>query len=646
MVVDSMQIGEKATAAIVRYLATNSSFAGIGFARAAKLGEAFGQNLARVLADGDVELFTPIVGQDVAEGLVSAWREHLARGDTVVWLGEHGFDPRLAGKVVDFWGEGAPHRLRENPYILLAFTSFAKVDAAARSLGIAAEDPRRLVAGVESALYDALDGKHTWMTGEDLTRAASAVLGAPGDVVDRAIGLAEADNAIEKSGEGWQASGPAMMEQYVANRLSNMVAPPPMQDLIAREVSADEVDAALDQWCQAGAMVLDHEQRFAVELGVRQRFSILTGGAGVGKTTVLKALVALCEQFGRSVHMAALAGRAAVRMAEATGRPASTIAAFLKGVEAHKIALGPESLVVLDESSMLDLPTFYRILRALPDGCRLLLVGDPGQLPPIGFGLTFHVLAETGMFPMVELQKVYRQTGTSGIPAVSRSIRNGAVPDLPQHVDQRAGVSFVACDPDRMVQVIEDVAADLGGIGSDLRILSAVKAGPAGIFGLNDRFHRIMAAGRETALGYAIGEPVMFLKNDYQRGLRNGSLGTVTGFDGGLVCAFDGQEHQFGQSDMADIMLSYAMTVHKSQGSQFRRVIVPVQRSRILDRTLIYTAVTRATEQVVLVGDAGVLAKAVVEPPSASRRRTGLLTYLTGGHPGLDLVGSLADNGA
>ena len=144
----------------------------------------------------------------------------------------------------------------------------------------------------------------------------------------------------------------------------------------------------------------------------------------------------------------------------------------------------------------------------------------------------------------------------------------------------------------------EDVAAALDGIGGDLRIL---KAGPAGIFAMNDRFHRIMVAGRDTLLGYAIGEPIMFLKNDYQRGLRNGSLGTVTGFDGGLVCEFDGQEHHFGQSDMADIMLAYA----------------------------IYTAVTRGTEQVVLVGDAGVLAKAVVNPPLASRRRTGLLTHLS-----------------
>lgn len=613
--------GATGTAAIVRHLATSPDFIGIGYAKAGKLGEAFGDGLARVLADGDIAVLGPIIGADVAASLAVAWRENLARGDTVVWLGEHGFDPRLAGKVVDFWREDAPQRLKDNPYLLLAFTSFAKVDAAATRLGIASDDPRRLVAGVESALYAALDGKDTWMSQPDLLQGVRRLLGCAEAAAQDAIELALVDGAIVPCGDGWQAAGPAMMETFVAARLEQMVTPPAMDDLIAREVGADEVTAALKEWCRREDLVLDDEQRQAVDIGVRQRFGLMTGGAGVGKTTVLKALVALCEQFGRSVHMAALAGRAAVRMSQATGRPASTIAAFLK---AGKTPLGPESLVVIDESSMLDLPTFYRILRLLPDGCRLLLVGDPGQLPPIGFGLTFHVLADAGMFPMVELKKVYRQTGASGIPAVSCSIRNGSVPDLERYAQQRAGVSLVACTADELADRIEDVAADLGGIGDDLRILSAVKAGPAGILALNQRFHRIMAAGRKTLMGYAVGEPVMFLKNDYQRGLRNGSLGTVTGLEEVLVCDFDGQEHRFGQQDLSDLMLAYAMTVHKSQGSQFKRVIVPVQRSRILDRTLIYTAITRATDQVVLVGNVDVLAKAVQDLPSASRRRTGL----------------------
>ncbi|MBJ3784191.1 AAA family ATPase [Devosia sediminis] len=620
---------ERATDVIVRHLATNPSFAGIGFAKAAKLGEAFGSDLARVLADGDVQQFVPIVGREVAEGLIVAWREHLARGDTVVWLGEHGLDPRFAGKIVDFWGEEAPQRLNENPYILLAFTGFAKVDAAARSLGIAASDPRRLIAGAEAALYAGLDDRHTWMSNDDLVAGIRRLLACDAQAAANAIALAIEDNAIEACGEGWQAAGPAMMEQFVARRLEQMVKPPMMEDLIAREVGADEVTAALEDWCRREDLVLDDEQRQAVEIGVRERFGIMTGGAGVGKTTVLKALVALCEQFGRSVHMAALAGRAAVRMSQATGRPASTIAAFLKAVAAHKIALGPESLVVFDESSMLDLPTFYKILRVLPDGCRLMLVGDPGQLPPIGFGLTFHVLAEAGIFPMVELQKVYRQTGVSGIPAVSRSIRNGIVPDLGRFEGKTAGVSFVPCGAEAMADAIVDVAAELGNIGDEVRMLSAVKAGPAGILALNQRFHRIMAAGRGVWMGYAVGEPVMFLKNDYQRGLRNGSLGKVLAHDEGLVCDFDGQEHRFSQQDLSDLMLAYAMTVHKSQGSQFKRVIVPVQRSRILDRTLIYTAVTRATDQVVLIGDTKGLRMAITDPPSASRRKTGMLAQFS-----------------
>ncbi|WP_395820706.1 ATP-dependent RecD-like DNA helicase, partial [Devosia sp.] len=476
----------------------------------------------------------------------------------------------------------------------LAFASFAKVDAAAASLGITGSDPRRLIAAVEAALYAGLDDRHTWMSQDDLVVGIRKLIDAGVDEASRGIALAVEDHAIEPSGEGWQAAGPAMMEAFVASRLAQVMAPPEMEDLIAREVSDIEVARALDDWCSQERLILDDEQRQAVRIGVRHRFGIMTGGAGVGKTTVLKSLVALCEQFGRSVHMAALAGRAAVRMSQATGRPASTIAAFLKAVEAHKVALGPESLVVIDESSMLDLPTFYRILRALPDGCRLLLAGDPGQLPPIGFGLTFHVLATAGIFPMVELEKVYRQTGASGIPAVSRAIRDGQLPDLASFTGKVPGVSFVACEAEGMAEAIVDIAAELGDIGDEVRILSAVKARPSGLLAMNARFHDIMAAGRPTLHGYAKGEPVMFLRNDYQRGLRNGSLGVVAGFDDNvLVCDFEGDEHRFGQRDLGEVMLAYAMTVHKSQGSQFQRVIVPIQRILIGNAGLIGTAHAR-----------------------------------------------------
>ncbi|WP_127752629.1 AAA family ATPase [Devosia sp. 1566] len=609
---------------IVKHLATDPEFIGIGYAKAGKLAEKFGSELPKMLADGDPGPFAPIVGQEAADTLVAAWRRNLAKGDVVVWLAELGFDPHLAGKVVDLWGDTATERLHADPYAMMALAAFPTVDAAAAKLGIDPNDPRRQVAAVEGVLYLRLDKAHTWMSADDLAAGTKAILGVEEHDALRAIDLAAELGAAVKSGSGYQPAGAAMMEAYVADRIAAMAAPPEMDDLIAREVSAEEVDQFLDGWTRARGLVLDEDQRDAVHLGVRSRFSLVLGGAGVGKTTVLNAVAAACETFGRVTHMAALAGRAAVRISQSTGRPAMTIAAFLKGCEARQIALGPESLVVVDESSMLDLPTLYRLLRALPEGARLMLVGDPGQLPPIGFGLTFHVLAETPEMTKVELRRIYRQTSDNGIPAVSRVIRAGSMPEFDQFRGPGQGVSFVQAPKSQMADIITDIAADLGGIGDDLRILSAVKAGDAGVHGLNGRLHDFVARGRRVVSGYAVGEPIMFLKNDYRRDLRNGSLGTVVSLGDGVECDIDGRRHVFSGRDLADLQLAYAMTVHKSQGSQFRRVIVPIQRSRVLDRTLVYTAVTRATEQVMLVGDLPVLQEAIMAPPMASRRETGL----------------------
>jgi exodeoxyribonuclease V alpha subunit len=200
---------------------------------------------------------------------------------------------------------------------------------------------------------------------------------------------------------------------------------------------------------------------------------------------------------------------------------------------------------VVDEASMLDLPTMYRILRSLPDGCRLLLVGDPGQLPPIQFGLVLHALVERREIPSIELTRVYRQTEATGIPAVAGAIRAGRLPTLPHKVDAASGgVALIAAGEVSTDQIV-DVVADLGGFSEDLRIVCAVKAGPAGIEALNARFHDIFAVGkrRHPTRRLAEGEPVMFLKNDYQLGLRNGSLGRITGIEDAKVTAdFDGTE--------------------------------------------------------------------------------------------------------
>lgn len=618
--------GQAPHGALVRHLAEDSAFAGIGYAKAAKLAAEFGDDLPKRLAEGDPGPFEQILGRDVAARLVVAWREDQARNDIVVWLDENGLEPRLAVKIVQLWGADGATRIREHPYALMALANWPIVDAAAQHLGVPSDSPQRLVAAVESTLYDALHRQDTWISDADLRRDVSTLLGSGSEIAARAVGMAAAVGAAVPLRAGWQPAGAATMERFVAARLQSMTGDLEMGDLIAREVSDVDLDRWLDDSRAAIGVDLDQEQRQAVRLAIQRRFGLIMGGAGVGKTTVLRAICAAAAAFGRVVHQMALAGRAAARMREATGRPASTIAAFLKGCEAGQIALGPESLVIVDESSMLDLPTFYRLLRHLPDGCRLLLVGDEAQLGPIGFGLTFHAFVEVAGIPRVRLTRVYRQADTSDIPAVAGQVRQGRLPTLAHDLAGSAGVVLVPTIGAPLASHVIDVLAAIGGFAEDVRILSPVKAGPVGTLALNAAFHSIMAAGRRRmqSHAFAVGEPVIFGRNDYQRDLRNGSLGVVVDVEGEVLTAdFDGVVHRFQGASLLDLALAYAVTVHKAQGSQFKTIVMPIVRSRLMDRSLVYTALTRATDRVILIGDRSILAKAVAGEAAAARRLTG-----------------------
>ncbi len=611
---------------IVRHLAEDPAFIGIGYATASKLQAALGDDLGRALADGDLVALEPILGIERAHDLVAAWRDRRAEGDVVVWLGENGFDGRLARKIVALWGVEAPLRLRENPWLMMAVADFEKVDAVAHRLGLPLDADDRSIAAVEAALYRRLDEHHTWTRDAEVVRLVARLLRCSASRASEAVSKAIALGVAVRTDEGLQPAGAAMMEAYVAGAIARMIEGRASEDLIAREVAAPELDAWLDEAAGTIGVDLGGEQRDAVHLALRSRFGLVVGGAGVGKTTVLKAIVAASERFGRAIHMMALAGRAAVRMTEATGRKASTIAAFLKAVEAKQVAVGPEALVVIDESSMLDLPTLYRILRVAPPSSRLLLVGDGAQLAPIGFGLTLHALVGIPEIPKVELRTIRRQTAASGIPAVAAAIRDGRLPRLQPFSPDVGGVTLLECDPQTIAEHVKDALAELGGV-EGATILSALKTGASGTAALNAELHHLVALGCPPGERgrFIAGEPVLFLRNDYRRDLRNGSLGTVVGIDDGdAVVNFDGNEQRLAGRDLDDLDHAYAVTVHKAQGSAFENVVIPIVSSRLLDRSLIYTAVTRAIGRVVLVGSRETLRLAVEKQPISADREVGL----------------------
>jgi exodeoxyribonuclease V alpha subunit len=605
---------------IVRYLAEHPDFAGIGAAKAARLWETFGERLAPTLVAADVDALEAVLTRPMAVRLVETWAQKRVEAETVEFLDAHGLDWSLATKLRRAWGDSALTMLKRNPYFLLAFVGWSKVDNAALKLGIALDDDRRLVGAVEAVLYERLQQAHTLAAHVTLADRVARLVGRA--LVERAIDLAVAEGAVCGDREkGFQAFGAAALEQGIAARIRAMLVgeAPEQQPLFSIAVAGNWSTPVIASVEAEQGFSLNDEQRVAVVLPFEHAFSVLTGGAGVGKTTVLKVVLRLAERQNLSVLQMALAGRAAQRMAEATGHPAMTIAKFLAATRSGQLEVPSSCLVVVDEASMLDLPTLYRILKHLPDGARLMLVGDPAQLPPIGFGLVFHRLVGNANVPQARLLTVHRQAAASGIPAVATAVREHRVPALVPYVGRHSGVSFIECRVDECMEQLRRLQT--AWVGDDWQVLSAVKGGRGGIRFINDSFHHDKCG--DGAYAYAVGEPVIHLVNDYERGLMNGALGHIVavGEDGGLELSFDGETHAFTAVDLVDrIDLAYAISVHKSQGSQFRRVAIVIGRSRLLDHALIYTALTRGVDQVVFIGDRQAFEQAVLTPPLAQRR--------------------------
>jgi exodeoxyribonuclease V alpha subunit len=618
---------------IVDFLMKHPAFDGLGIgkAKAARLWAEFGPDIQAVLSQGDVEKLSRVLSGEGAQKLVEAWRAVAEEASIVSFLDHHGFDIRLANKVRKIWPEETVAKLRRNPYRMLAFANWEKVDRMARSLGVAQDDPRRQIAAVEACLYRRLDAKHTWTPKVVLLDGVCGAVGTrSAGVAHAAVDQAVREHAIVAAGDGYQPLGAAVMEKAIANYLRELLAgisgpernlfSHNLPSIIAEAITSFEEAAGLNLKLNAG-------QRRGVQMALYHPLSVLTGGAGTGKTTVLQVIHRIADQVGVTVLQMALSGRAVQRMRETTGRPASTIAAFLREAEQESVDPESEPLVIIDESSMLDLPLMYSIVQALPVRARLLLVGDPYQLPPIGFGLVFQVLAVSPNVPKVELVEVHRQARSSGIPQIAREIRHGIVPSLSAFGGRCAGVSFIeAGDGDGMDHILS-VLAEWSGC-HDVQVLGVTKRGASGVRNINATLHAMASAAkpRLQGWGFAEGDPIIYLVNDYQKELWNGSLGrieSVLSLNGkpSLLCSLDGARQEILEEEFHRIDLAYAITIHKAQGSQFKRVVVPVVRSRLLDRTLIYTALTRGMEQVVFIGNRDAFDAAVAAPPQAHDRQ-------------------------
>jgi len=655
---------------ICDFLAAN--VIGVGQERAARLWERYGAGLDVMLSDAaNVAELAAVLAPDrphlaptIAMACIKAWSAAKASTELLLWLSDRGIeDVAVARRLLTILGEQAIPQLERNPYLLVPLLPWTTVDRLGMKLlaehGVPrpCDDVRRLVGAVDAAVKALIHSGSTASPTAEFTEIVAQKLRreATSSVVADSLAAGIHQGAILIEEGMCRAPGCAAMEDAVSRRLQALV------DDVTGPIHIPSIEHLTADFSkmQFGDRRLHDEQVRAAARLLSQPLSCLQGGAGVGKTTTLQALCDVWASLGGQLVLCAIAGKAALKLSRVTHRLAMTVARLLAQLSERErieqelsemdagadseslnlrlvelVELTPATLLIVDEASMVDLSSIHELLRRLPSGARLLLVGDEAQLPPVGFGLVYHRLVSDDAITD-RLTVVHRQSVASGIPAVAAAIREGRVPALPDYSGLGEGVFWCHAAPNAIVPTIEQIWKDLGGCQGGNLIVTATRSGPAGVRNLNSALQRHRADISELAVikgvwgyWYSPGDPVVWLRNDYVRGLFNGMLGHVVRVDPmerSLFVLFDGDEelHEFGESDFVDLSLAYAISAHRAQGSQAPAVIVPLYRNRVLDPSWLYTAVTRAERQVVLVGQQEVLEEAIRRPWTAHRRHVG-----------------------
>ncbi|MEH6712741.1 MAG: AAA family ATPase, partial [Paraglaciecola polaris] len=626
---------------IVVLIGGSSRFKGIGPVKAQKLWACFGESLYDLLRQGDTETLMQMLTQETARRAVDAWKTYVNIDAMRYCNMMLGLGVSMSVRVTEFYQHETVDKLNEDPYRLLAFgLAFIQCDTIAKQRGFCADADIRLSAAVEAALYQILDSGSTVATHEMLTGPLSRLLAVSDNdtlVTDELISQAlqmgyDSENYVLLEDGSYQSNGAFVMESFVAERMVELIRTP-----VQFSTTINSISDIISDYEQAKGFSLTSRQYDAVMHAFQHRFFIINGGAGVGKTTVLDALYRVFESMHIVPIQLALTGKAAKRMTEATGYESFTIARFVRAFD-FKRHEGSELVIVIDESSMVDLPSMFRLLKFTPRGTRIIMLGDTGQLPPVDFGLVFHELIDLDFVPKVTLTEVRRQGKSSNIPSVSNAIRQGVLPQMDHHDVTHIAVSgFTAikkqvaelyqeapdtaqiiCPTNKMAEAINELCA------------SANKKARMRIY--VEDFDRYMDTG------FRLGDKVMCCKNLYYMDVMNGSVGVVTkvykemvlvssseGEEASDIPSFgrilwdDGVEREVSVEMIDALKLAYAMTIHKSQGSQYERVIIPLDRAPNLDRTMFYTAITRAQKVAILVGDLSTLSNALINEASESR---------------------------
>lgn len=622
---------------------------GMGPALAHRVVAHFGKDTMEIL-EKDPQRLLEIegIGPKKLAVITESFYEEKQINDIAYDLEQHGVAGRYAGRLLQKYGDDVTYVLTEEPYRMIHEIDgfgFKTADQIALAYGMDRQSPQRLGAGLAYVLQTMTQNGHVCIPDTELVRRAAFLLQADAlglhDILQDTVDMGQLRTA-DFEGTVYVYSPEAYEEEeYIADRIREMAEMKPLS-------VKTHVQLFLDRWQDSCHFELADKQREAVEKSLQSGMTVITGGPGTGKTTVVQTIIRLAEQEGLRILLCAPTGRAAKRLAETTQRKAKTIHRLLvpdghvgkvQSFEYNETKMLPADLVIVDEVSMLDMEMMYHLLNALKPQCRCILVGDADQLPSVGAGAVLHDVIASETVPVVRLDTIFRQKEGGRIVTNAHLINNGRLPVVNEDLEFRFVEIETEADGATQISALYRSEVEETGDEFAVQVLSPMYKDPCGVDNLNQLIQERLnppVPGKGELKGrhmiFRVGDKVMQKHNDYEKGVFNGDIGQIFAVQHDMVYVrYPEQDVKYEGQEIDEITLAYAITVHKSQGSEYHTVIMALVNSHsiMLQRNLFYTAVTRAKRKVILVGTKRAVQTAV-QNQRTSRRFTLLIPRLQG----------------
>lgn len=620
---------------IEKFLASGA-INGIGPAMAKKIVAEFGEKTLEIIAKSPNELLkVPGIGKKTAEKISTSYLEQSELTEIMVWLENHGISNAYAGKIFAKYGSFAIDIMEKDIYRLfqdIEGIGFLTADKLAFNLGIQREDKRRIISGIDYALMQLCNNGHCCIPEMALVDKTAKILQVNNQIIFTILKERIDNGSLNTEVVGGETLiyPPYLYyaEKKVAMRLLQL-------QQATEPLSEDNLSLFIKVWEKDNQIQLAQKQKEAIKACLHHGVLVLTGGPGTGKTTVIKGILSILKAQGLKIRLAAPTGRAAKRLSETTGQKALTIHRLLEAnnlAQDDNLQLGfskdvddqlDADVIILDEVSMVDIVLMHHFLNAVPDGCRIILVGDTDQLPAVGPGSVLKDIIRSQKIPAIRLDEIFRQAQTSMIIQNAHIINAGRLPDLRKQYSDF--VFYELNDDTSITQKILDLCTkDLPHEGfdvlKDVQVLSPMHRFLCGVENLNLMLQeRLNPKKNQDELKYSsqtfrVGDKVMHIRNNYQKNVFNGDIGFIQDINNEkLTVYYFDHIVTYEKNELNELTLAYASSVHKSQGSEYKVVIIPLSTSHyiMLQRNLLYTAITRAKQKVIIVGSKKALMTAI-----------------------------------